>query len=337
MKNIFGNSNDVYAVHVVLYTCASSRSIKLDLVPDPSCIAFVQSLKRFIGQFGVPKLFISDNATCFIGPELTSFVNSVNTKWTFILEVTPWWGGFWERLVQTVKRCMRKILGKSKLNYEELLTVIAEVEGVVNSRPLCYIYDENIDEVLTPSHLLYGRRLLSSFNENNPENLEYTGQLTKRMIYLNTVLKYFWNKWSHEYLSELREHHKFNKLSKCEMRIGDVVLVYEDKLPRNKWRMGVIIELFTGKDGYVRGAKIRTITKTGKVSFLNRPREKLYPLEVNDDTVKISDINIDRKKVNSLTDDENVDNVISINLPKSNRPRRVAAETGMIKRILNEH
>ena len=87
------------------------------------------------------------------------------------IEVSPWWGGFWEPMVQVVKRSLQKILSKSKLTYEELLTVICEIESVVNSRPLCCVYNDNIEEVITPSHILLGRRALtkldSDFNENN--------------------------------------------------------------------------------------------------------------------------------------------------------------------------
>lgn len=51
------------------------------------------------------------------------------------------------------------MLGKAQLSYKELLTVLIEVEGVFNSRPLTYIYPEVTEESLTPSHLVIGRRL----------------------------------------------------------------------------------------------------------------------------------------------------------------------------------
>ena len=68
-------------------------------------------------------------------------------------------GGYYERMIQLVKRSLRKILGKAQLTYEELLTVLLKVEGVVNSRPLTYVYPEVTEEPLTPSHLVIGRRL----------------------------------------------------------------------------------------------------------------------------------------------------------------------------------
>ena len=170
----------------------------LDLVPDISCIAFVRSLKRFIGRYGTAKLYISDNATCFVGPERLLF-NKLEVNGNLYLKRPLGGEGFGRdlfkvRLVQSVKRCLLKILGKSKLSYEELLTVIIEVEGVLNSRLLCYTYDETVEDVLTPSHLIYGRRLLSTF-EVEPENMDFTAvATTKRAIYLNTLLAHFWSR-----------------------------------------------------------------------------------------------------------------------------------------------
>ena len=120
---------------------------------------FIRSLKRFISINGVPDLSISDNVKCFTGRELKDYLSMLSTSWRYILEACSCWRGFWERIVEVVKRCLRKILSKSKLTYEELLTVICEIESVVNSRPLCYVYDDSIEETITPSHLLLGRRV----------------------------------------------------------------------------------------------------------------------------------------------------------------------------------
>ena len=110
---------ELFKVHVVLYTRASSRAVHLDIVPDISSEALVRSLKRFISRCGIPKFFISDNAKCFIGKELKCYLNLIHTDWEYILERSP-------RLVQTVKRSLRKVLTKSKVTYKELLTVVIE-------------------------------------------------------------------------------------------------------------------------------------------------------------------------------------------------------------------
>ena len=134
-------------VHVVLFTCASTRAVHLDIVPDTSSSAFINCLKRFFSRRGVPRLFISDNAKCFIAAETKRFLKKMNVMWNFILEVSPWWGGFFERIIQTVKRSMRKILRRNSLSYDELITVITEIEVVINCRPLCYLYSDGFNAI----------------------------------------------------------------------------------------------------------------------------------------------------------------------------------------------
>ena len=60
-------------------------------------------------------------------------------KWSYSVERFPWWGGFFERLVKSVTRCLKTTLGTAQLGYEELLTVLVQVEGVLNSRTLSYL------------------------------------------------------------------------------------------------------------------------------------------------------------------------------------------------------
>ena len=61
--------------------------------------------------------------------------------------------------MRSVKRCLRKVLGNAKLTFDELNTVLVEVEGTLNSRPLTDAFEELEGEVLTPSHLIYGRAI----------------------------------------------------------------------------------------------------------------------------------------------------------------------------------
>jgi hypothetical protein len=71
--------------------------------------------------------------------------------WKFILEKAPWWGGYYERMVKLVKQSLRKVLGRAQLRYEEFMTVPTEIEGVLNSRPITYVYPDLTEEPLTPS------------------------------------------------------------------------------------------------------------------------------------------------------------------------------------------
>ena len=74
----------------------------------------------------MPDLSVSDNVKCFTRRELKDYLSMLSTSWRYILEASSWWRGFWEGIVEVVTRCLRKILSKSKLTYEELLTVICE-------------------------------------------------------------------------------------------------------------------------------------------------------------------------------------------------------------------
>lgn len=117
-------------------------------------------------------MVVSDNGKTFkpAAREITRILNDPGVKqhfakehmkWTFNLEKAPWWGGVFERLVRSVKRCLKKTISGAKLTYEELLTVVIEVEMILNCRPLSFVSSEDFEEPLTPSHLLCGRRLMS--------------------------------------------------------------------------------------------------------------------------------------------------------------------------------
>ena len=132
-----------------------------------SAQAFIRSLKRFAARRGFPVRIVSDNAKTFKAasktvrdalesPETKQFYNSIQLKWNFNLERAPRWGGLFKRMVQSAKRCLRKTIGSAKLAYDELLTALTEVEGILNSRPLTYISSDDVEEPLTPSHLLMG-------------------------------------------------------------------------------------------------------------------------------------------------------------------------------------
>ena len=190
--------------NLALFTCRSTRAVHFEVVPNLNTETFIRSFKRFICRRGIPKLVVSDNAKTFKTnarvlssvfelPEVQRYLLNLKVKWRFNLERAPWWGGFFERLIRPVKRCLKKILKNAKLSYEDLLTVVTEVECVLNSHPLMYVSSEDIEEPLTPSHLMTGRRLLSI-----PVDEEETSEvslLTRRQRYLLLLLSHFWNRW----------------------------------------------------------------------------------------------------------------------------------------------
>ena len=90
------------------------------------------------------------------------------------------------------------------------------------------------------------------------------------------------NRWKHEYLVDLRGSHNLSSTRRGEPQIkpGDVVTVHQDKVPRGFWRLGKIEYLIESKDGKVRGATLKVVSPGGKMSLVNQPLSKLFPVEI---------------------------------------------------------
>ena len=131
-----------------------------------------------------------------------------------------------ERMVRSTKRCLKKMIGQAKLTYGELLTAVTEVEAIVNSRPLSFISSDDLEESLTLSHLLIGRRALSLpdnlyYGDEDDDDLEVNPSfLYKRLKYLRTILDRFWKRWRDEYLLELRDSHRYSSSDSCATKSG---------------------------------------------------------------------------------------------------------------------
>ncbi|XP_014680512.1 PREDICTED: uncharacterized protein LOC106820513 [Priapulus caudatus] len=131
-------------VWVCLFTCCMTRAVHLEIVTDLTTDAFLRCLRRFIGRRGTPSLVVSDNATTFrkAAKTVAKIVNHVAVKtyaannqiqWKFNLEKAPWWGGFFERLIKTLKRSLKKTVGGAKLTVDEIQTALCEVELMFNT------------------------------------------------------------------------------------------------------------------------------------------------------------------------------------------------------------
>ena len=292
--NVKGRSWQMDKAYVALFSCCVTRAVHLELVEDLSAAAFRRCLRRFVARYESPTLIVSDNAKTFPATEkaLNKLFNHREIKadleyerieWKFNLERAPWWGGMFERMVSSVKNCLRKVLGNARLTFDELSTLLTEVQSTLNSRPLTYEYNEVEEEVLTPSHLIYGRRIKTLPDEVvEPDDARSEENCSSRFKYLSTRLEHFWQRWRKEYLVNLREFHRCrSERQERKVEIGDVVVVvvYDEEKKRGEWKTGVVEGLVTGKDREIRGAKVRVITK-GKPVHLLRPVQKLYPLEI---------------------------------------------------------
>lgn len=165
-----------------------------------------------------------------------------------------------------------------------------EVESTLNDRPLTYVYDELGEEELTPAHLMYGRRLNSLPDEVVEPDDVGNPDYNSRFKYLSAKLTHFWKRWSREYLVSLREFHRTNPVNEDRetVQVGDVVTVHEEGSKRSQWKMAVVEQLIKGRDSVVRGARVRLVKK-GRPRRLDRPVQRLYPIEV-----RCADLNVSR-------------------------------------------
>ena len=197
--------------------------------------------------------------------------------------------------------------------------IIFEIESILNNRPLCYVYDDIDNIALTPNSLLFRRTLeqtnLVSNGEQTPTNYDITtdGFLSKYKD-LEKVINEFWDIWRRDYLLELRQLQKINKSKGAKPKVNDIVIIYEENIPRQLWKLGRIVEIYKSNDGRERGAKV----KVGKTNqLIDRPLNKLFPLELNS--------NDD----NDINDSNNVDNSDdNDNNEKVSRPKQAAAIVG---------
>ena len=217
-----------------------------------------------------------------------SYAANENIQWTFIVELAPWMGVFYERLVGVVKRSLCKAIGKLCLANEHFLTILKEAEAVISSRPLVYVGgDINSYVTLTPSHFLtlnpkFG---LPACTQDDTDDIDYnpeTSSADRLLFTWKKGLKHlssFWKIWRDDYLLSLRERSQIKlKAPKIQSpytaNVGDVILI-KDNLLRESWRMGRIHELIKSTDGQIRSAKV--LLPSNKIK--GRPLNLLYSIE----------------------------------------------------------
>ena len=273
--------------YILLYACSLTRAIHLELLPNQTAEEFLLSLKRFIARRGRPEKIYSDNGRTFVAgakwmkkvmrdEAIQNMLARREIKWQFNLSRAPWWGGQFERMVGLVKQALYKVTGRAVLTWKELTEVVLDIEIALNNRPLSYMEDDIQLPTLTPNVLVYGES--HTIPEQDVDGIE-DKDLRRRARYLKRCKDMLWNRWTGEYIKALRERHNMkHKTKNQQITEGEVVIIKNEERNRGRWDLGIIVKLITGRDGVVRAAKLRA----GK-SFLERPVQHLYPLELSCD------------------------------------------------------
>ena len=204
---VFCSDSPGKKLYICLFVCGVVRAVHLELTESLSTEDFMLAFRRFVSLKRVPSVVYSDNGKNLVGGQraLTSYLGSLAPEWRFNCPRAPWWGGWWERLVRSVKSAIKKSIRKECLSRVELCTCLCEVAAAINSRPLTFVGTDVENPVpLTPNHFLsgHGNQGLESRLLEDPENVS-PESLSLRQQEMLDRLEEFWKVWSSDYLKNL--------------------------------------------------------------------------------------------------------------------------------------
>lgn len=286
--------------YIAVFVCLATKAIHLELVSELTTNAFIAALRRFIGQYGAPSEIHSDNGTNFQGAKnelhqlyelfrqesevdlIIQFCQIKEIEWHFIPPNAPEFGGLWEAAVKSTKTHLKRIVGNAVLTFEEMATVLREIQAVLNSRPLFAVSNDPTDpEVITPAHFLIGRPM-NAIPE--PTNNEVKINRLNRWQHCKLMREHFWRAWSREYLMSLQPRKK-NWVTMDNVKPGMVVLLHDKNRPPLLWKLGRVTLVHPGADNLV-----RTVDVLSEGTIYRRPITKLSILPTEDNR-RITDDN----------------------------------------------
>lgn len=284
--------------YMAMFICMVTKAVHIELVSGLSTNEFLLTLKRFISRRGNPSVIFSDNATNFLGSSnqlheifkffknksnldsIHNYLSSNEIQWKFIPPRSPHWGGIWEAAIKGAKHHIYRIVGNSHLTFEEMSTVLAQIEAIMNSRPLCPLSNDPSDlSCLTPGHFLIGTNLTAYPERTLTEVPSARLSCWQRYTQMHQL---FWKRWSTEYLNRLQNRPKWLK-SSSNLKVDDIVLIKEDNTSPLSWPLGRIVQVLPGRDNKVRVVKVRT-----KDGIFTRSIVKICPLPSDDQNILIN-------------------------------------------------
>lgn len=190
--------------------CARVRAVHLEIVQDLSTQSFLRALQRFVSHHGWPRTFISDYGKSLVGTKrelrklflegrkaMSDFAVLHKIQWKFTTPHSPHKGGIYESLIKQKKQSLHVAIGSQVLSWNEMSTVFAEVESLINSRSLGYLSsDPNDPQPLTPNHLLLG--CTSPCVPQGP--FKESTNPRKCFAFIQNLAQQFWRRFLQEYI-----------------------------------------------------------------------------------------------------------------------------------------
>lgn len=277
----------------IIFKCMTTRGVHIDLLTSIDTDSFLMALRRFIARRGKPHELLSDQGTNFKGGErelseaFTALQPAVQThlakqqiQFRFNPPGAPHFGGTWEREIRSLKEALRVTLGAQTVTEEVLRTVLVEIEGILNSKPLGYVSSDVADaDPVTPNSLLMGRPDSSLPQVVYPESEMLS---RKRWRHSQVLADHFWSHFVKRYLPGLQARYKWNTDTAKDLQNGAVVMIVDHQLPRALWPVGKVTDTIPGADG-----RVRTAVVEGQNRTYTRPVSKLIrlpPLPDDDNT-----------------------------------------------------
>nr|XP_055045825.1 uncharacterized protein LOC129431793 [Misgurnus anguillicaudatus] len=291
----------VHKRYGLLLTCLCSRAVHIELLNDMTTDSFINALRCFIAIRGTVQQLRSDQGSNFVGAKnaLKVALKEMDTERikTFLAERQCEFvmnaphashvGGVWERQIRTVRSVLNSLLAQHPgiLDDPSLRAFLYEAMAIVNSRPLTVdcLNDPKSLRPITPNHLL----TLKSVTALPPpgEFVKEDVYARKRWRHVQYLAEQFWSRWRKEYLANITARQKWN-ISRRNLQVNDVVMIKEEDLPRNEWKLGRVQEVTFSDDGLVRKCKVvigdsklnAKGERVNKQSIIERPIQKLVLL-----------------------------------------------------------
>ena len=255
---------------ICLFTCAATRAWHIAVVHSLDTDSFLKALLQFMCiRNSKPERMISDCGTNFVSAdrEIRKFllkdvshdqIESTLAKkgviWSFNPLSSFHRGGLVERMFRIFKSCFTSITQDNVLNDEDFLTVSCQISSIINHRPITKASDDPNDfRALSPSQLMGG----SIGASLSPSEFLHPIGFRRSLKNIQIVVDNWWKRWVKEYLTTLQLRQKWLKPER-NLKVGDLVIMVDENLKRNLWKMAIVTKHFPDKLGIVRTVEVRT-------------------------------------------------------------------------------